>query len=61
MEGDARGAGKHAVTRTNALYLFIGALIIAVAVLGYEVYQDHHQPEGVHIDIGSHGLSIQGK
>ena len=50
-----------AVTRTNALYLVIGALAVAVAVLGYQLYQDRHPPQGVHIDVGPGGLSIQGK
>jgi hypothetical protein len=49
------------VTRTNALYLVIGALSIAVAVLSYQLYQDHHQAEGVRIDFGPNGLSIRGK
>jgi len=49
------------VTRTNILYLIIGALVIVVAVLGYQSYQDRHQPEGVHIDVGPNGLSIQEK
>ena len=45
----------------NILYLIIGALVIAVAVLSYQVYQDRHQPEGLHINVGPGGLSIQGK
>lgn len=49
------------MTRTNALYLVIGALAVAVAVLGYQLYQDRHQLQGVHIDVGPGGLSIQGK
>ena len=51
------------MTRTNVLYLIIGALLIAVAALGYQLYQDRHptQPQGVHIDLGPNGLSIQGK
>lgn len=49
------------VTRSNILYLLIGALIIAVAVMGYQLYQDRHQPEGLHINVGPGGLSIQGK
>ena len=28
----------------NMLFLFIGALIVAVAALGYEVYDDHRRP-----------------
>jgi hypothetical protein len=50
-----------AVTRSNVLYLVIGALAVAVAVLGYQLYKDRHQPQGVHIDVGPGGLSIQGK
>jgi hypothetical protein len=50
-----------AVTRSNILFLIIGALVIAVAVLGYQLYQDRHQPEGLHINVGPGGLSIQGK
>jgi hypothetical protein len=49
------------VTRNNMLFLAVGALAIAVAVLGYQLYQDRHPPEGVHINIGPGGVSIQGK
>ena len=41
------------MTRTNVLYLVIGALAVAVAAPGYQLYQDRHQPEGVHIAIDS--------
>ncbi len=49
------------MTRTNLLYLVIGALVIVAAVLGYQLYQDRKQPEGVHIDLGPNGLSIEKK
>jgi len=49
------------MSRNNVLYLIIGALVIVVAVLGYELYQDRHQPAGVHINVGPNGLSIEGK
>ena len=49
------------MTRTNALYLVIGALAIAVVVLSYQLYQDRHQALGVHIDFGPNALSIHGK
>ena len=49
------------VSRSNILYLIIGALVIVVAVLGYELYQERHQPAGVHINVGPNGLSIEGK
>jgi RsiW-degrading membrane proteinase PrsW (M82 family) len=49
------------VTRSNVLYLIIGALVIAVAVLSYQLYQDRHPPEGLQIQLGPRGLSIEGK
>ncbi len=49
------------MNRSNVLYLIIGALTIAVVVMGYQLYQDRHQPEGLHINVGPGGLSIQGK
>jgi RsiW-degrading membrane proteinase PrsW (M82 family) len=45
----------------NVLYLIIGALIVAVAVLGYNVYQTRKQPEGLQINVGPNGLKIQSK
>lgn len=53
--------GGSAVNRTNILYLIIGALVIVVVVLSYQLYQDRHQPEGVHIEVGPGGLSIEKK
>jgi len=50
-----------ALNRSNILYLIMGALVIAVAVMGYQLYQDRHPPEGMQINIGPGGLSIQGK
>jgi RsiW-degrading membrane proteinase PrsW (M82 family) len=49
------------LNRTNVLYLIVGALVIVVAVLGYQLYQDRHPPEGLHINVGPGGLTIQGK
>jgi RsiW-degrading membrane proteinase PrsW (M82 family) len=45
----------------NVLYLIIGALIVAVGVLGFNLYQNKKQPEGVQINIGPDGLKIQNK
>ena len=56
-----RSKRRATVTRSNTLYLIIGALVIVAAVLGYQLYQDRHQPEGLHINVGPGGLSIQGK
>jgi len=49
------------VKRNNIFYLIIGALVIVVAVMGYQLYQDRHPPEGLHINVGPDGLSVQGK
>jgi RsiW-degrading membrane proteinase PrsW (M82 family) len=49
------------VARSNLFYLLIGALVVVVAVLGYQLYQDRRQPEGLNINVGPGGLSIQGK
>jgi hypothetical protein len=45
----------------NILYLIIGALTVAVGVLGYNLYQSRQQPEGVQINVGPSGLKIQSK
>ena len=45
----------------NLLYLVIGALVAAVGVLGYNLYQSKKQPEGVQINVGPGGLKIQSK
>lgn len=41
--------------------LIIGALIVAVGVLGYNLYQAKKEPEGVQINVGPGGLKIQSK
>jgi hypothetical protein len=45
----------------NILYLIIGALIVAVSVLGYNLYQTKKEPEGLQINVGPSGLKIQNK
>ena len=45
----------------NILYLIIGALIVAVGVLGYNLYQTKKEPEGLQINVGPSGLKIQNK
>ena len=48
-------------TGDNILYLIIGALVIVIAALSYQLYQDRKQPEGMRIDLGPNGLSIEKK
>jgi hypothetical protein len=38
--------------RDNLIYLVIGALVVAVALLGYQLYETKNQPTGVHINLG---------
>ena len=45
----------------NILFLIIGALIVAVGVLGYNLYQTKKQPEGLQINLGPSGVKIQNK
>jgi len=45
----------------NVLFLIIGALVVAVGVLGYSLYQAKKQPDGLQINVGPNGLKIEGK
>ena len=45
----------------NLMFLIIGALIVAVGVLGYNLYQTKKEPDGVQINVGPGGLKIQSK
>ena len=45
----------------NGLYLLIGALIVAVGVVGYLYYQERQQTAGVDISVGKNSISIQTK
>jgi hypothetical protein len=49
------------MTQSNVLYLVIGALVVAVAVLGYQLYDAKKQPTGVQLNIGERGISIETK
>ncbi|MGC2083855.1 MAG: hypothetical protein WA702_10965 [Bradyrhizobium sp.] len=45
----------------NVLYLIIGVLVVAVGVLGFNLYQARKQPEGLQINVGPNGLKIESK
>jgi predicted negative regulator of RcsB-dependent stress response len=49
------------MSRNNVLYLVVGALIVVVAVLGYQLYQKNKEPKGLNINVGPGGLSIKDK
>lgn len=44
----------------NTMVMVIGLLVVGVAVLGYQVYQERHKT-GVEISIGNSGISIEKK
>ena len=50
------------MSRNNALYLIVGALVVVVAVLGYYQYQDHkkQQTSGLNINVGPAGIHVNG-
>lgn len=45
----------------NVLFLIIGALIVAVGVLGYNLYQTKKEPDGLQINVGPDGLKVKTK
>jgi hypothetical protein len=45
----------------NILFLIIGALIVVVGLLGYNLYQTKKQPDGLQINVGPNGLKVQSK
>jgi predicted negative regulator of RcsB-dependent stress response len=45
----------------NILFLIIGALVVVIGVLGYNLYQSKKEPEGLQINVGPNGLKIQNK
>lgn len=47
------------MSRNNGLYLIIGALVVAVIGLGIYVYQEEQKPDGVELQIGESGVSIE--
>ncbi|UIK06846.1 hypothetical protein [Neorhizobium galegae] len=48
------------MTRTNNLYLIIGALLVVVG-LGFYVYREETKPKGVELSIGQNGIKVQEK
>jgi hypothetical protein len=45
----------------NILFLIIGALIVGIGVLGYNLYAVKKEPSGLQINVGPDGLKIQNK
>jgi predicted negative regulator of RcsB-dependent stress response len=49
------------MNRGNIIYLVIGGLVVIAGALGYELYQDRKQPQGVQILVGPNGVSVESK
>ncbi|MCW2318969.1 putative negative regulator of RcsB-dependent stress response [Rhodoblastus acidophilus] len=49
------------MNRSNIIFLVIGSLVVIAGVLGYQLYQDRKQPQGVEILVGPKGVSIENK
>lgn len=47
------------MTRSNNLYLIIGALLVVVVGLGAYVYHQETKPKGVELSIGQDGVKVQ--
>jgi hypothetical protein len=45
----------------NTLYLVIAALVVAMAVVGYALYQERQKTTGIDINIGKGGISVETK
>ncbi|MDQ0505813.1 hypothetical protein [Xanthobacter agilis] len=45
----------------NLLYLVIGALVVVIAVVGYQLYKEQQKPSGIEINLGKNGISIEEK
>jgi hypothetical protein len=52
---------EQGMNNRNVLYLIIGVLVVAVGVLGYNLYQAKKEPDGLQINVGPNGLKIQSK
>ena len=61
MRGNALPWRSQMPGNRNLMFLIIGALIVAVGVLGYSLYQTKKEPEGLQINVGPGGLKIQSK
>jgi hypothetical protein len=52
--------GAYVVNR-NGLYLVIGALVVAIAVLGIYLYQERQKTTGIEINVDKGGISVETK
>ncbi len=58
---DMQKKERDTMTRTNGLYLVIGALVVAVIGLGGYTYHEKTKPKAVEFSIGQDGVKVQEK
>lgn len=49
------------MSRTNSLYVVVGALLVVVVGLGAYVYHEETKPKGIEMSIGENGVAIEEK
>jgi hypothetical protein len=49
------------VMNRQILVAVVVLLAIGVGVLGYQLYEEKKQPDGIEIKIGENGVSVEGK
>ena len=59
--GSQADESEEAMTRERILFLILGALVVAVVVLGYQLQQERKKTTGIDINIGEKGISIEKK
>jgi predicted negative regulator of RcsB-dependent stress response len=43
----------------NVLYLVIAVLAVLALILGYQYYQERQKPDGIKIEMGEDGISVE--
>ncbi|MGC4026484.1 MAG: hypothetical protein QM744_15875 [Mesorhizobium sp.] len=43
----------------NKLYLLLGALIVAVIVMGFYIWREESKPDGIELRLDKNGVSVQ--
>ena len=59
--GNDEAGALRDMTRERILFLILGALVVAVVVLGYQLQQERKKATGIDINIGEKGISIEKK
>lgn len=50
---------KESSMNQNRLYMLLGALIVAVIVMGIYIWREESKPEGIELRLDKNGVSVQ--